>query len=262
MEEFLSGRMGKQGRTIASQHNYIANIGRPAKPRMLGITEVRGPFHSATGFEPLQNLFESMGEYIDGLKFSGGCHSLMSRDIVQQWIRQAHHHDVYVSTGDWAEHVLRTGPGSFKQYVKDCKDLGFDTVEINADFIGLNEDNLLRLIRMVKKSGMRAKPELGLHFHGGENAELGFMGVENPNWVIKRAERYLQAGADMIMIASDGLTNNISNWRSDLVSKIIEQLGLERIMFEASDPKVSEWLIEKYGSKVRCSLITFVNECL
>lgn len=66
----------------------------------------------------------------------------------------------------------------------------------------------------------------------------------------------------MIMIASDGLTNNISNWRSDLVSKIIEQLGLERIMFEASDPKVSEWLIEKYGSKVRCSLITFVNECL
>lgn len=66
----------------------------------------------------------------------------------------------------------------------------------------------------------------------------------------------------MIMIVLDGFINNISNWCFDLVFKIIEQLGLERIMFEVSDLKVFEWLIEKYGFKVCCLLIIFVNECL
>ena len=42
----------------------------------------------------------------------------MARDIVKQLIRQAHDHDVYVSTGGWAEHILRKGPGSFRQYVQ------------------------------------------------------------------------------------------------------------------------------------------------
>lgn len=59
---------------------------------------------------------------------------------------------------------------------QDCKELGFDSIELNASFIELNEDNLLRLIRLVKNSGMRPKPELGLSFFGGENAELASSG--------------------------------------------------------------------------------------
>lgn len=30
----------------------------------------------------------------------------------------AHRHDIYVSTGDWAEHLLRKGPSGFKEYVE------------------------------------------------------------------------------------------------------------------------------------------------
>ena len=59
---------------------------------------------------------------------------------------------------------------------QDCKDLGFDAVELNADFMQLDEENLLRLIRVVKNSGMKAKPEIGLGFQGGENAELSSSG--------------------------------------------------------------------------------------
>ncbi|KAG0601765.1 hypothetical protein M758_11G138000 [Ceratodon purpureus] len=253
MEEeflFLSGRMGDRRQMMASRQNFRASTGRLGKPRLHGITEIRGPYHSAAGSESLQNLFESMGEYIDGLKFSGGCNSLMARDIVKQLIRQAHDHDVYVSTGGWAEHILRKGPGSFRQYVQDCKDLGFDTVELNAGFMGLDEENLLRLIRMVRNSGMKCKPEIGLGFQGGENAELAQSGKVDPNWVIKRAERYLEAGADMIMIDADGLVSSLDNLHSDLVAKIIERLGVEKIMFEANDPTVSEWFIKNYGPKV------------
>lgn len=65
-----------------------------------------------------QDIFESMGQFVDGLKFSGGSHSLMPRDIIKEVINMAHKHDMYVSTGDWAEHLLRRGPSVFKEYVE------------------------------------------------------------------------------------------------------------------------------------------------
>lgn len=68
--------------------------------------------------------------------------------------------------------------------------------------------------------------------------------------MIKRAERCLEAGADIIMIDSHGITENVSNWRTDLVAQIIEHLGIEKIMFEANDPRVFEWFIKNYGPKV------------
>lgn len=59
-----------------------------------------------------------MGEYVDGLKFSGGSHSLMPKAFIKEVIDTAHQHDVYVSTGDWAEHMIRKGPSGFKDYVE------------------------------------------------------------------------------------------------------------------------------------------------
>jgi len=66
----------------------------------------------------VQDIFESMGQFVDGLKFSGGSHSLMPKASIKEIIDLAHRHDIYVSTGDWAEHMLRKGPSSFKQYVE------------------------------------------------------------------------------------------------------------------------------------------------
>lgn len=58
-------------------------------------------------------------------------------------------------------------------HLQDCKDLGFDTVELNTDFINLPEDDLLQLIRVVKNAGLKAKPELGLHFDGRKEVPDG-----------------------------------------------------------------------------------------
>lgn len=66
----------------------------------------------------VQDIFESMGDYVDGLKFSGGSDSLMPKAFIKQVIDTAHHHHVYVSTGDWAEHIIHKGPSGFKDYVE------------------------------------------------------------------------------------------------------------------------------------------------
>lgn len=66
----------------------------------------------------MQDIFESMGQFVDGLKFSGGSHSLMPKSLVKEVIDMAHQHDIYVSTGGWAEHMLSNGPSAFKDYLE------------------------------------------------------------------------------------------------------------------------------------------------
>lgn len=86
-----------------------------------------------------------MGQFVDGLKFSGGSNSLIPKSFIKQAIEMAHEHGVYVSTGDWAEHMLRSGPSAFKDYVEVkmfLEDGMFGTVEelslyeVNCVFFG------------------------------------------------------------------------------------------------------------------------------
>ncbi|HLQ64431.1 MAG TPA: phosphosulfolactate synthase, partial [bacterium] len=65
-----------------------------------------------------------------------------------------------------------------------------------------------------------------------------------------QAKRFLDAGAYMVMIESEGVTENVKVWRTDVPAKIIDTLGLERVMFEASDPAVFAWYIKNYGPDV------------
>jgi phosphosulfolactate synthase (CoM biosynthesis protein A) len=41
------------------------------KPRKLGLTEMRGPYYSAYGTQHLEDVPETVGGYIDGLKIAG-----------------------------------------------------------------------------------------------------------------------------------------------------------------------------------------------
>ena len=52
---------------------------RPPKPRKTGVTEIRGPYYTPVGTRYLQDVFETMGSYVDSLKFAGGSFSLMPR---------------------------------------------------------------------------------------------------------------------------------------------------------------------------------------
>ncbi len=50
---------------------------RPAKPRTRGITEIRGPYYTPMGVRYLQDVLETMGAYVDSLKYAGGSFTLM-----------------------------------------------------------------------------------------------------------------------------------------------------------------------------------------
>ncbi|KAG6778646.1 hypothetical protein POTOM_014984 [Populus tomentosa] len=105
----------------------------------------------------LQDVFETMGQFVDGLKFSGGSHSLMPKSSIKEVIDMAHKHDVYVRTRDWAEHLLR-------------------------------KESLLRYVRLVKSGGLKANPQFAVKFNkpdiptGGHRAFEGL--CTSKHWML------------------------------------------------------------------------------
>jgi len=233
--------------------SFIKMNERPGKPRTKGVTEIRGPYYTVMGKRYLEDVLETMGEYVDSLKFAAGSFSLMKRNVLKEIIDTAHRYNVLVSTGGWMEYVLTQGPEAVERYVKECKDIGFDIIEISCGFITMPVDDWVQLVELVKKAGLKPKPEVGIQFGSGgatSIAELEAEGTKDPAWAISEAKRFLDAGAYMIMIESEGITENVKTWRTDVPPKIIDALGLEKVMFEAADPEVFGWYIKNYGPEV------------
>jgi len=226
---------------------------REGKPRKHGLTEIRGPYYSAFGRRYLEDLFETMGNYIDSLKFAGGSFTLMPEKAIRDIVDLCHKHNVFVSTGGFIERVLAQGGEAVRRYLAECKKLGFDIVEISAGFLSIPTDDWLRLIEVVRKSGLKAKPEVGIQFGAGgatAAAELQAEGTRDPSWAIAQAKRFLDAGANVIMIESEGITENVDPWRTDVPARFIDDIGIEKLMFEAADPDVFAWYIKNYGADV------------
>src|SRR5436309_9129552 len=192
---------------------------RAEKPRTVGLTEIRGPYYTPMGRRYLEDLLETMGSHVDSLKFAGGSFALMTRKRVRELIELAHRFQVEVSTGGFIEHVLTRGASAVAKYIAECADLGFDTVEISAGFITIPTDDWVRLIKLVRSAGLKAKPEVGIQFGAGgatEAAALEKEGVSSPQVAIARAKCFLDAGASLIMIESEGITESVKSWRSEV----------------------------------------------
>jgi phosphosulfolactate synthase (CoM biosynthesis protein A) len=232
---------------------FLRTNTRPPKPRTRGVTEIRGPYYTPVGPAYLRDLLRTWGGCVDGFKFAGGAFALMPSSAVRELIDLCHEFDVAVSTGGFVEYVLTQGPAAVDQYVDACKNLGFDIIEISSGFVTLPVESTLRLIERVQKAGPKAKPEVGIQFGAGgasTPAELEAEGTRDVGWVVAQAKRFLEAGAYMIMIESEGITESVNAWRTDVPAQFASALGLDRIMFEAAEPDVFAWYVKNFGPDV------------
>ena len=233
--------------------SWVKRNDRQGKPRAKGLTEIRGPYYSVMGPRYLEDVLETAGDYVDSLKFAAGSFSVIPKKSLQQLLDLAHSYDVNVSTGGWIEYVLTQGKQAVDRYIEEVKSVGFDILEISAGFISIPIDDWVAIVERVKDEGLKPKPEVGIQWGaGGETSveELEEAGVRDPSRAIHAAKRFLEAGAYLIMIESEGITENVKSWRTDVVSQITDALGTEKVMFEAADPQVFTWYVQNYGADV------------
>ncbi|TFK68847.1 coma-domain-containing protein [Pluteus cervinus] len=250
----LSTSSPVQGNNVATSFEFLPSNELVTKPRQYGLTEIRGPYYTPVGQTYLKELLKDWGTYVDGIKFAGGSFSLMPKDRLKDLIELAHEHGCYVSTGGFIERVLASSAGdrtAIEKYLQACKDIGFDVVELSSGFLSIPAEDWAMLIELTAAYGLKPKPEIGIQWGAGGDAsieELEAEGTRDPGWLINRAKTFLQAGADMIMIESEGITENVREWRTDVISAITAALPKEKIMFEAADPKVFTYHIQNQGA--------------
>lgn len=153
------------------------------------------------------------------------------------------------------EHILtQSDPSSaVDKYLRKCKDLNLDVIEMSAGFISLPPDDWLRIVDRVHAAGLTAKPECGIQFGAGGDTsaeELEAFGTSDPSKIINMGKRFIDAGVERIMIESEGITENVKTWRTDVIQNILKELPMEKVMFEAADPKVFNWYIREFGPHV------------
>src|SRR5260370_25837712 len=97
---------------------------------------------------------------------------------------------------------------------------------------------------------MKASPEVGIQFGAGgatASAELKAEGTRDPSWAIAQAKRFLDAGAEIIMVESEVITENVDPWRTEVPAKFVDEIVMEKLMFEATDPDVFDSYIKNYA---------------
>jgi phosphosulfolactate synthase (CoM biosynthesis protein A) len=194
-----------------------------------------------------------MGAYVDSVKFAGGSFCLMPDEPVREIIDICHRHEVVVSTGGFLERALLLGPTVVERCLAECRRLGFDTIEVSSGFIAAPRDDLLALAKRALDRGFHVKPEVGVQFGAGGGSPIAQLEAEAPRAAddaIRMAERYLTLGVPLVMIESEGLTENVRSPRHDVIAKIVAALGLNRVMFEAADPAVFTWYVKTYGPDI------------
>jgi phosphosulfolactate synthase (CoM biosynthesis protein A) len=157
--------------------------------------------------------------------------------------------------GGWIEHMLlQSDPhAAIDRYLQKCKDLNFDVIEISAGFLSVPPSDFLRLVQKVHSSGLIAKPECGIQFGaGGDTASssLSALGTSDPSKMIDLCKRFVDEGVERIMIESEGITENVETWRTDVIQRILKELPAEKVMFEAADPQVFNWYVREFGTDV------------
>ncbi|KAF8823684.1 hypothetical protein HHX47_DHR9000279 [Lentinula edodes] len=234
--------------TTTSPYNFLSSNYLPPKPRDHGLTEIRGPYYYPVTKTYLDELLSDWGEFVDGVKFAGGAFSLMPEERLRGLIETAHKHDIYVSTSGFIEKVLSSSNGNravIQKYLETCKNMGFDVLEISSGFLSIPTDDWADLVEMTAKAGLKPKPEVGIQWGAGGDAsiaELESAGTRDPKWLIDRAKTFLEAGAYIC------ITENVRNWRTDVISAVTSALPKEKIMFEAADPEVFAYHIQNQGA--------------
>jgi phosphosulfolactate synthase (CoM biosynthesis protein A) len=172
---------------------------------------------------------------------------------VRELVDTCHEFDVQVSTGGFVESVIVRDREHVEAYVAEAADLGFDVVEISSGFLAIDTGDLVALTELVQDHGLRAKPEINVQFGAGGASSVEELESEpaiDPGSAIAEAERHLDAGAYKIMVESEGITERVREWRTDVAFEIAAEVGVENCVFEAADPEVFEWYIKNFGPNV------------
>jgi len=238
-----------------SSFEYIALPPRPDKPRNIGLTMV---LDKDLGIASMSDFLESVGEYVDIVKFGWGTARILPREILVQKIELLQKHNVMVCPGGTLTEIAYL-KNCVDRFLAEAKELGIDCIEISDGTVPIPRDEKLDLIRRVKGLGFTAFSEIGKKFE----VEDRRLSIEER---VGNALEELEAGSFKVIIeARETGIHGIFDEEGRVIPQFVERLatavGSPNIIFEAPLPAQQEWLISNLGNTVNLGNIG-VHDCL
>ncbi|KZO98897.1 hypothetical protein CALVIDRAFT_561828 [Calocera viscosa TUFC12733] len=83
----------------------------------------------------------------------------------------------------------------------------------SSGFLSIPTEDWTEIIKLVNKHSLKPKPEVGIQWGAGGDASVEELnaGTRDLKWLIDRANLFLDTEAHMIMIESEGITENVEN---------------------------------------------------
>lgn len=217
-----------------------------AKPRTVGLTEIRS---TAFSVSRLEGIVDTLGAYIDSIKWAIGTQRLVTRGKVREINDFAHANGLEVSSGGLLESVLGFGHKAVRQYLEESKELGFDIIEISCATVAMSLEDICGIVRAVNDLGMKPKPEVTAWAPNDK-------GNVSADKMIREAEAVLEAGAWKVMVEEDGIFSigndglSQDQWNRDLAYRLATRVPIDKLFWEGSSFAILRWLLNAFGPNV------------
>lgn len=224
--------------------DIIEILTRSEKPRQKGITMV---LDKGLGLYQAEDLMEA-APYIDIIKLGWGTPRLFSEQLIRKKVALYKKNDIYVGNGGTFFEIAYTQKKT-DAFFAYARDIGFNLLEISNGVIPLSASDKAEVIRHAKKMGFLVISEVGKK----EPDEDRKLTVQER---IAEAQSDLKAGAGQVIIEareggkSLGIYDEAGGVREDIANSLAQEIGLEKIMFEAPEKNQQAYLIVHFGPDV------------
>ena len=235
--------MSDQGGVLSEMLPFIT---RQPKPRQRGLNYVRSPAILG-GY--LDDVLACYALHIDILKLSGHQVTFSSRSSVVRAIEACRAADVRVAVGNPPLDVaLSGGWACYMAFIAGLAALGVEFIEVSCIGSAIDDEDFAQVIGAANEAGLKVIVEIGVEFaHSGSEDGNLFLGRR-----IQQAMSAMAAGAAIILVESEGLTENRKGqpYRWDALDRIASSFRPDQLMFEADDQDVLSRFIDVFGPKV------------
>ena len=131
--------------------------GRTVKPRKEGLTMI---IDKGLGLSGTQDLLESAADAIDFIKLTFGTSAFLDLDYLAEKVEMVKEYDIYICPGGTFLEVS-VWQGAYQKYLKRCKELGFNAIEVSDGTIEIDMKTRADCIKRAVDLGFMVVSEVG-----------------------------------------------------------------------------------------------------
>jgi len=201
------------------------------------------------GYDPVTAAGHIMqsGHFISSYKLSMACWQIASEEATRQKIAAAHKYNVQVCTGGGPFEVAASF-NRVAEYLDLCSSLGINRIEAGEGFIHTNLKPK-EIVNLATERGLEVQYEMGEKHAGPFTDKI----VDE---LIQLGQEWLDAGTKQLVIegresAVDvGLFDVKGALNFDAAEKLVNALGMDKIIFEAPNKASQFAFLNHFGPEV------------